>query len=272
VASFPELTATGFLAIGTEAIVQPVDQSAEIFRVQIGGVQGNEVLLVWSASSTPLFPPHRGSRIRVVGCHASGRDYALEGSVVREDQNGIVVAADGPPQPHERRLEVRVEASVPLRFGALSEDQAREVREDIASGAVQAAAREAEDPHAEILHRLDDLERLVRRIAERLGVHAGGRRRLGSLRGVRDVNLSASGLRFRTPAAVPAGTRVELDFELPMRPPQRVQAILEVTRCEEAADGWLIAGRFDTIREDDRTAVVRYVLQLQRQAAAARGR
>ena len=256
------------LAIGSEAVVYEVDQSASIFSVRVGSVSGLEVLLIWTAEEEPLYPPRRGERVRIVPTQAVERDVALDGTVLREERQGLVVEIDRPPQPLERRRDVRVDTAVPLRFTVLSDEAAADLREEIAAGR---SPGEAPDPLDEVLQRLDELERMMRRIAERLGVHAGARRSGVDLRGVRDVNVSASGLRFRTAAPVPIGARVELDVELRLSPPERVLALLEVTRCEQAGGEWVVAGRFDALRSDDRAAVVRYVVQVQRQMAARRG-
>ncbi|MBI2370687.1 MAG: PilZ domain-containing protein [Deltaproteobacteria bacterium] len=93
--------------------------------------------------------------------------------------------------------------------------------------------------------------------------------------GLRQVNISGSGLRFLIEGTVGRGDLFDLRITLPTLPATVIEALGEVVqavRRGEGPRGPHEAGiRFVAIREEDRESLVRYVFQRQRQLLRTKG-
>jgi len=79
-------------------------------------------------------------------------------------------------------------------------------------------------------------------------------------------------MRFHIDEQAPSGSLLEVDVLVPLAPPVQVLTLVEVLRCTRASGDrgpWVFAGRFETIHEDDRAAIVRYTFDRQRELEKA---
>ena len=78
------------------------------------------------------------------------------------------------------------------------------------------------------------------------------------------VDLSGSGLKFRSQDRLEAGTFLKLNLIVPGTFQYQLNLIIETMRFEERRDGFIIAAKIVDISEEDRDAIIKVVLQKQR--------
>jgi len=86
----------------------------------------------------------------------------------------------------------------------------------------------------------------------------------------RPVNLSAGGLRFKTPEYIQPQTLVNLNLFLPLVPPRVIHVVAETLRCNEIVLGrekgsnYISAFRFHFINDKDRETIIAFIFAEQR--------
>ena len=81
------------------------------------------------------------------------------------------------------------------------------------------------------------------------------------------LSLSASGLSYLCSDRLDAGTTLLVEFQIPENPPRQIQCVGEVVHCitDKESGRFRLALRYVTIRQEDRDAIVRYALHVERQ-------
>jgi len=87
------------------------------------------------------------------------------------------------------------------------------------------------------------------------------------------IDLSAAGFRFESTEPAEPGSAVLVELELPEVPVRLIRCVGRVTASRTLSDSsrHAISIAFETIRQSDRDAVVRYTLVVQREAIRGRG-
>ena len=78
------------------------------------------------------------------------------------------------------------------------------------------------------------------------------------------VDLSGSGLKFHCQDRLEAGIFLKLNLIIPGTIQYRLNLIIETVRIEERSDGFITAAKIVDISEEDRDAIIKVVLQKQR--------
>jgi hypothetical protein len=242
-----------------------------------GGERGDEMALVVSVHDSGLVLGRvgegetdeigKGLVIKLVATR-EGRAFQTQGVVAGSSSAGIAVHLKEGWRALERREFPRVRACIPMRFRRIEDHEVEQVEAAVRSRITsQTQARPTESSSdksdlAAIQLRLMRIERTLELLTDFV-------LRPGPIQGAlleRVVEVSASGIAF-TPDRIedfPPGTRVELEFLLPLADPVRVRATSVVVRhvSEQGKDA--VAVQYDCIGEDDRDEIARYVFQLQR--------
>jgi len=86
----------------------------------------------------------------------------------------------------------------------------------------------------------------------------------------RPVNLSAGGLRFKTPEYFPPQSLVAISLFLPLVPPRVIHTVAETLRCSEIVlshergNNYITAARFHFISDKDRETIIAFIFAEQR--------
>ncbi|MBP7146369.1 MAG: PilZ domain-containing protein [Acidobacteria bacterium] len=173
----------------------------------------------------------------------------------------------------------RVNDELPVRLRVLTEDQATELAraleqaptycEHVAADPLRRApgATWEQAALASILDRLERLEAIVDRIAERVGAEGDEQ---GNWLDGNTVALSGSGLGLWATVRIPDGTPIELELSLPGDPSATVRALGRIVTLILPDGDTVPVGRFhlgvafEAIHEQDREAIVRYTFRVQR--------
>jgi hypothetical protein len=91
----------------------------------------------------------------------------------------------------------------------------------------------------------------------------------------REVNISASGMRFITESPCEVGDILEISVILPMRPLLMVRFLAEVLRLKPLTSSpsvgrWAVAVKFHRVDEDTREDIIRYLFRRQREVLRRR--
>lgn len=136
--------------------------------------------------------------------------------------------------------------------------------------------REIRQPQLQVLRKRDKevatylefLERQLIELAERLERSVEGDRE--RVRRLVDVNLSADGIRFITPAPLEEGQSVELGLDLPTNTTQII-LLAKVMRVQKEDDGQMkVSFEYTHIHDEDIEAIIRHMARLQQQQLQAR--
>jgi len=159
------------------------------------------------------------------------------------------------------RAYYRVRVDIPLRMTPVEENEVE--------GRASEVLSQIDPPMPEmdpaIIGWLDRIERKL----DRLLAHEHLLDGLGAgLENRHNVDLSAAGLHFSSEEPVAHGSAMLLEFEIPEVPIRLIRCIGRVTGTGQPdldPDRHPIGVAFETIRQADRDAVVRYTLAVQRQ-------
>jgi hypothetical protein len=81
----------------------------------------------------------------------------------------------------------------------------------------------------------------------------------------REVNVSASGIRFRISDELTVGETIEVKMLLPSKPPVGVLTAGKVVRADEVEEGYEVALDFSEMEDEVRDEIIRYALGRQRE-------
>ena len=166
---------------------------------------------------------------------------------------------DREPHPGDREF-FRVRASIPVSIAAVEPSRYGVLAAEILS-AVDPPLPEV-DPALIVW-----LDRIETKLDRLLSHHGLSEVQVISESAARTLEMSGSGLRFVAPDGYEVGQALLLEFELPETRTRRVRALARVVDTASAAEasGQEAGVAFETIRQADRDAVVRYTLTVQRQ-------
>lgn len=204
----------------------------------------------------PPGPLAKGHHLVVTG--GDGRYFAE----VVEVQNGLVTLRH---TWSNARDHFRVDDVLPVVVRRMEGEPARRSAMSLGVREVRPGSLELPDPsvNPHVWRMLVDIDAMLRMVLERLQIESEG---LTGAKG-RKVNMSASGVRFRSGEPYAAGDLLEVKMLLPSVPPAVLVATGNVVRSEPAGDGeYEIALRFSELDEDAQECLVRYTLQRQREA------
>jgi len=284
-----------FFVRGAEVEIRRIDEVGDSLFAVVTGARAGKVALAWRDGQAPSEQPRPGTMIRVIRDDDMGKQFAVTVAVEKPLGGQLIAIPRTKPAKYNRRAYLRVEAPLSMRYRLVDEAEAFQLRKEIeARGAPPAAGRTRTGTRLdrrtrsrsiapegggillppELTRQLDRLEEKLDRILDQLGAprEVGGAG-LGP-RQVRQVDISGSGMRFRIDDEAPSGSILEVDLLLPIAPPVAVLTLVEVVRCARAGSEpekgrWIMAGRYDTIHEDDRAAIVRYTFDRQRELEKA---
>jgi len=148
----------------------------------------------------------------------------------------------------------RVQTELPLRLRPVAEAE----RDSLALNILQRETSESGDVDPHLAHWLDRIESKLDHMLTHLGLDVEGMRPTERL----PVVLSGSGMLLPALEGKCDGRWFLLDFELPGTPDHPVRALAE--RVHNGPRGELLALRFTTITPEDRKAVVRHTLDVER--------
>lgn len=291
------MDARTFFTVGEEVEIRRVDERGDSAFALVAAVRGGKVALSWRGGCKPESAPQPGGIVRLIRQDDLGHQFAVKAHVAGVQPEHTIVIPRSKPVAYDRREYLRVEAPLPIRYRVVDQAEARSLRAEIEGRASAGAARtrtmrgrtstlpglrvpggaralspvpETSPPALphEAQRQLDRIEEKLDRILDHLGLAAVDG--ASAPRRVIDVDISGSGLRFRTRQRYDEGTLLEIDLELPLSPPARMRALISVVRCSRpdgpSPDGdWMLAGQYDAIHEDDRGAIVRYTFDRQRE-------
>lgn len=203
----------------------------------------------------PPGPLGKGHHMVVTG--ADGRYFAE----VLEVGDGLVILRQ---TWSNARDHFRVDDVLPVAVRRIMGEPARRSAMSLGVRDVRPGAIELPDPsvNPHVWRMLTDINAMVRMILERLQIDNEG---LPGSKG-REVNLSASGVRFRSDESYAAGDHIEVKMLLPTVPPAVLVATGNVVRSLPADDGeYEVALRFSELDDDAQECLVRYTLQRQRE-------
>ena len=164
----------------------------------------------------------------------------------------------------DRRAYFRVEGTLRFRRKSASEEEVEQVRHEI-----QARPREYGTSNDEqLLLRLARMEEKLDWVLSLLDPSTPPP--LGDA-DLKELQISASGVRFPSQERFDAETPLLVEFTLPEVPPREVRCIGRVVRSwpAEGEHDYQVAVHFTELCESDRDAIVRYALMQQRASSAA---
>lgn len=156
----------------------------------------------------------------------------------------------------------RVKVHIPLRVTPIDEGQYQQLATDVLARI---------DPPVPVVDAslIGWLDRIERKLDQLLNHHGLLEPALVEPECKRRFDLSGSGLSYTSEKPIAAGSVLQLEFELPETPIRLVRCLGRVAEAGTASvdgEGHLVGVAFETIRQADRDAVVRYTLAVQRQA------
>ncbi len=160
-----------FLRPGAETVVMSVDNSADLFTAVVEEQSDGAVRFEWAEGEGPVFPPRQGALVRLLEGAGTGRAYSWDAEVRERGGNHLLCDLVGQPQPYERRGYKRVRTMLPLRFSIQS----------------------PQTGPADVMQRLERLEKTVQRIAKHVGIPDPLGERPVGLREVCELSLSGGG-------------------------------------------------------------------------------
>jgi c-di-GMP-binding flagellar brake protein YcgR len=124
------------------------------------------------------------------------------------------------------------------------------------------AAAPGTDVNPQVWHMLANIHTMLGMILERLDLESEGLLRAEK----KQVNMSATGMRFRTRERFEAGDILEVKMLLPARPPLGVIVYGDVIRADDAGNGEIeVALHFSEMSDELRNEIVQYSLMRQRE-------
>lgn len=108
---------------------------------------------------------------------------------------------------------------------------------------------------------LKSVEAKLEMVLEDLGIKRGDILKAAD----REVNVSASGIRFRISDELMVGETIEVKMLLPSKPPVGVLTAGKVVRADEVEEGYEVALDFSEMEDDVRDEIIRYALGRQRE-------
>ncbi|NNL67824.1 MAG: hypothetical protein HKP30_16365 [Myxococcales bacterium] len=154
----------------------------------------------------------------------------------------------------DEREYFRVQTELPLRLKPIGESE----RDSLAQTILQRDTVETGDIDPHLARWLDRLESKLDHVLTHLGLDVEGMRPTERL----PVVLSGSGMLLSAIDSCRDADWFLLDFELPGTPDHPVRALAE--RVHNGPRGEVLALRFTAITPEDRNAVVRYTLDVER--------
>lgn len=195
----------------------------------------------------------------------------------------------------KQRKDVRVRATMPVRFTVLSARQFQAEKDLLESRASSFSSyyrwltqqpsmgsKEHDDVGTKLLHMMFDLQGRVNRVLQIIEKQAAGE---GSWLKGRTGDVSAGGLQLIVPQPLRTGDKLKLAIEIPFAHGIEVPALCEVRNVEKAGeDGadrtepvhaappveYAAGLQFAFIVEEDRDLLVRYIFQRQRDSLRRR--
>ncbi len=275
-----------FLRPGAEVEIRRLDDSGagQLAKVAGAGDQPGDFKLRWKeAGGIPAGAPKVGALVRLIRRAPAGDATAVRALVEAVGPNGLIVHTSGTVTAYEKRGYDRVDVSFPMTYRKLTDAEVTELRSEIvgasAAAALSAAPASATAPALASGAGTPAQQRIERKldlILSHLGLSAETSRTATSgptaigRKGATALDLSGSGLRVRVSEPLSPGDQLEVRFDVPGGQGVRVRALLEIVR--QIADNGRsheVGGRFRTMSESARTAVVRYVFDAKRDNPAS---
>ena len=167
------------------------------------------------------------------------------------------------PQGIEKRDYFRVETQLPLRARLVCGAERPHLEREI----LASDPKESNEFDPQLAAWLDRLESKLDRVLKLLGEDGADLRPTET----HDVVISGSGIGLAMTGDVESEACVLLDFELPGPPAHRVRCLGTVVRADARPDGSSeVAAAYIAIREEDREAIIRHTLDVERFALRSR--
>ena len=277
-----------FFQAGAEVEIRRVDETGESLYATVAGTKGGRVALKWKGAA-PSKAPGVGALVRVIR-YTGPKPKAVTSQVYRVDASAMLIIPKSKPALYDMRQYLRVEASMPLQFTVITDDDVERITREIESApkagrhipsAPPISVSASKHPAArtrtsraqaalsglppELMRRLDRIEDKL----DRLLAQAAPQPQQSGLREICTVDISGSGIRFEHSSGVETGAVLDLEVELPLSPVVYVRMLVEVLRCDavpgRAPAKHNIAGRYAAIHEQDQAEIVRFSFERQRQ-------